>query len=473
MGIILHLLPGKRYNPDMTRRTLAHLLLVLILLTLLAACGQASTDSGNPGDGGFRIITATPRATAIPTATPTPVVPVLDVEEFSGVEVVLWYASDPTAPDLIASRLAWFNQENEYGITVTGRNLFYPNDLEAAVNAAIGSGQTPHVVLAEPYQYLPWAEMEEVVDLSPYLENPAYGISIEDYYPEILGRDDFFDGRWGFPGLFSGQVMLYNQTWAGELGFPAVPETTAVFQRQACAAHEANRDRTGGWIIDPSPGGATAWLLSFDPALDQLLDFKSREAEAAYTFLSELYTEGCAWYPLAAYPDEDFALRQGLFYAVDMRDIGYVAGAFDLANSGDEWTAIGYPNPQGEPVISLSGQSYVVLKSDVKTQIAAWLLIRALTGTESQTALAKSGLYLPLDRETAAELLENESLPSAWRDALALLDQGVVEPPIQQWGVLRSVLQDAQAEVLDERFVPGTMSLFLDRLDSLVDEILQ
>ncbi len=234
-------------------------------------------------------------------------------------------------------------------------NLRYPNDLDAAVAAAIDSAQTPDVVLAEPYQYLPWVRLGEVVDLSPYLDNPAYGLLDENYYPEILDRDATHDGRWGFPGLFSAQVMLYNQTWAGELGFPAVPETTAAFQRQACAAHQANADRTGGWIIDPSPGGSAAWLLSFDPALEQLLDFKSREVEAAYTFLSELYTEGCAWVPLEAYPDKNFALRQGLFYAVDTREIGYVAEAFEQTNSADEWTAIGYPNPQGEPVISLSG----------------------------------------------------------------------------------------------------------------------
>ena len=122
---------------------------------------------------------------------------------------------------------------------------------------------------------------------------------------------------------------------------------------------------------------------------------------------------------------------------------------------------------------ALRGNHTVVLKSTAPRQVAAWLFIRFMTGEESQITLAEEGLFLPLDRNTADVLQEESSLPAAWRDALALLDRGVVEPPIQQWGVLRSVLQDAQAEVMNERFVPGTMSLFLDRLDTLVDELLQ
>ena len=68
---------------------------------------------------------------------------------------------------------------------------------------------------------------------------------------------------------------------------------------------------------------------------------------------------------------------------------------------------------------------------------------------------------------------EDNALPEEWRHALGLLDQAVVEPPVHAWGVLRSVVQDAQAEALSERFVLGTLSLFLDQLDTLADEMEQ
>ncbi|MBN2044374.1 MAG: extracellular solute-binding protein [Anaerolineales bacterium] len=457
----------------MDKRLITRLLLLSMILVLLSACGGSQPRAEETPASGFRIITATPRATAIPTATPTPEVAELESGALAGVSLDFWYGIDPTARDVIGELLGQFNAENEAGIQVTGRNFYYPNDLDAAVTAVLGSSQMPDVVLAEPFQYLPWAEAGQVVDLNPYLKSPAYGLAWEDFYSPVFWRDDTRDGRWAFPGLFSAQVMLYNQTWARELGFESPPETPSAFQRQACAAHASNGDQTGGWMIDPAPGGAVAWILTFERYLDQLLDFKSRQVEAAYTFLSDLYTEGCAWYPAEPYPDEDFALRRGLFYAVNTSEIGYVAEAFDQLGSGDEWRVIGYPNPEGEPLVSLAGQSYVVLESDLKTQIAAWLLIRYLTSEESQMHLAEWGDYLPLTMNAAGQMRENEALPKGWRDALALLDQSVVEPPIQQWGILRSVLQDAQAEVLNERFAPGTMSLFLDQLDALADELLQ
>ena len=148
-----------------------------------------------------------------------------------------------------------------------------------------------------------------------------------------------------------------------------------------------------------------------------------------------------------------------------------MAEAFADAGVNDDWTAIGYPNPQGEPVVSLLGQSYVILESDTETQIAAWLLIRYLTSPESQIKLAQSGLYLPLDRNVATELQEDTAFPSAWRDALALLDQAVVEPYNRHWGGASVPAKYAQSEVLDERFVPGTMALFLDQLDKMVDDL--
>ena len=287
----------------------------------------------------------------------------------------------------------------------------------------------------------------------------------------MIGRDLYDDGRLAFPGLFSARVMLYNQSWAQELGYDQAPATPEAFTEQACAAHLANGDRTGGWMFDPSPGGAAAWLLSFDPWMQQRIDFKSEGVEAAYTFLSDLSRQGCAWSPTARYPDNTFADRLGLFYAVSTREIGYVAEAFESAGSADDWIAISYPNPEGEPVISLYGQSYVLLQSEVESQIAGWLLVRYLVGEDVQREMAESGLYLPLDRNTADVLSRDSTLPPVWRDSLDLLDNAVTEPSIHGWGVLRSVLQDAQAEVIDDRFTPGNLSLFLHQLDELYRDL--
>ncbi len=457
----------------MHKRLLLAYVIIALILVLLPACGGQENENGDPSGPSVRIITSTPSATRTPTITPTPQVPVLGATELDGLSIDLWYFWDPTEPDALAQAVDWFNAENEFGIQVSSRAFIHPVELANAVSQAISAGSQPDIVLADPYQYLPWFDAGEVVELSPYLESPAYGLDLGGFYPAFVSRDMNSGSRLAFPGLFSAHVILYNRTWAEDLGYVSPPADPEEFTEQACTAHLANQDRTGGWMIDPAPAGAAAWLLAFDPNLQRRIDFKSQGVEAAYTFLAELSSQGCAWLPTASYPDQAFAERLGLFYSVSTREFEYVDEAFEASDSQDEWQAIGYPSPQGEPVISLSGRSYVLLEGEIESQIAGWLLVRYLAGEKVQTHLAESSQYLPLDRNTAARLEQDPSLPEEWRQALDLLDQAVVEPPIRAWGVLRSVVQDAQAEALGERFVLGTLSLFLDQLDALAEELQQ
>jgi ABC-type glycerol-3-phosphate transport system substrate-binding protein len=444
------------------------LLLLGTLLILASACGQDDPA----GDGSLRIITATPRATLTPTITPTPQVPALSAEKLDGTRVDLWYLWEPGTEDLISDLAVDFNTGNPDGIELVTRSFAHWEAFELAVEEAIRNGQPPDLTLADPYQYLAWHAAGAVIDLTPYLESPAYGLDVGEFWPVLLGRD-LQDGlRLGFPGLFSARVLLYNQSWAQELGFESPPDSAEDFARQTCAAHLENGDRTGGWIIDRTPGGAAAWLLSFEPALQRSLSFDSAQIVEAYRFLADLRQQGCAWLPFAPYPDAVFAERLGLFYSASSSEIGYVAEAFTAALNRDDWTAIGYPNNQGQPAISVSGQSYVIFETDPVSQTAAWLAVRYLTGAESQRMLAEQGLFLPLDRETAEVLADSKDLPGAWRAVPGLMETARYEPPLAAWRVVRSILQDAQAEVLDERFAIGTISLFMDQLQDLVAEYL-
>ena len=454
-----------------------HILLLALLILGLASCGSGQNLETTP-DRSIRIITSTPRNTAAPTITPTPLVPVLDAEDLQGVEIEFWYVWDPTIPDVLDEIAGQFNQDNPEGIEVVSRRFSHPADFETAMQEAIANQTPPNVALAHPYEYNAWLENDVLVDLAPYLQNPGYGLTEEElaqFYPPMLARDRYGSERRGFPGLISARVLLYNQTWAQELGFNNPPTSAAGFTQQACTAHDANGDRTGGWMIDTSPGSATAWLLAFTGGLESgsRYTFDSEAVVAAYTFLSELRGAGCAWQPTDAYPDQAFVDRLGLFYPVSTREIGYVQQAFDLSESADQWTAIAYPNDLAESRVSFYGTSYVILDSSIEEQIAAWLFIRAMTSTQNQLHLAETNLTLPLSREASAMLQEEQDLPRPWLDALNLLDQAVTEPRFASWGVVRGVVQDALTEVMDERFDPGTISLFLNQLNDLVAELHQ
>ena len=453
------------------------LLLLGLVVLALTACGSDQAVQPTP-DPGIRIITATPRQTATPTVTPTPVVPVLAPGALQDVQIEFWYVWDPTAPDPLQQIVRQFNRDNAEGIKVVSRSFGHPADFNAAMLEAIANGNTPEVVQAHPYEYNAWQSVDVLVDLAPYLDNPTYGLTDEElaqFYPAMLARDLYGNERRGFPALLSARLMLYNQSWAQDLGFNGPPASAAGFAQQACAAHDANGDRTGGWMIDTSPGSAAAWLLAFTQGLESgsRYAFDTGGVEAAYTFLSDLRVAGCAWQPSSPYPDQAFAERLGLFYPVSTREIVYVQQAFDQSGTTDQWTAIGYPNDLGDSWISLYGTSYVVIRSSVEQQIAAWLFIREMTGQQNQVILAESHFFLPLNRQVSAQLQADGSLPEPWLDALDLLEQAVSEPRFSSWWVVRGVLQDALAEVMDERFVPGTMSLFLQQLRDLVGELHQ
>lgn len=447
----------------------------LLLIFALTACGPgvATPDTGTP-QRTLVIITSTPSNTRTPTITPTPIVPELADEDLAGTEIELWYLWSPAEADTLAELAGRFNAENEYDIKINAQAFSHPDDFETALEDAFAASNPPDIILAHPYQYLPWAEAGQLVELTPYLESAAYGNPTfqEDFYPVFAGRDLYDGQRWGIPSLFIGQVMLYNQTWAQELGFPNAPANAAAFQQQACAAAEANGGITGGWIIDGTQGGASAWLLAFAGELEKSgqYRFSSDEVEQGLAFLAGLKEEGCAWQPTAPYPDQAFVDRLGLFYSVSTRDIPFVYSAFTESGSTDKWIATGYPNTAGNNLMSVHGRSYVVVQSTIPQQIASWIAIQYLTSGSSQTSLAENNAYLPLTYSAAQDLVSRNALHPQWQQAVRLLDNAVVEPRLASWRVVRSIVQDAIAQVLDIRFDSGTLPLLIRQLTEMAAE---
>jgi len=454
-------------------------LLLPVLLLVLVSCSGAASNGGNTADNAqrtLRIITSTPQDTPTPTVTPTPIVPVLTEDALAGTNLDFWYVWTPAVPDPVAELVKWFNAENAYGIKVTTQTFSLPSEFEAAMDEAAATGILPDLVLAHPYQYQPWVAEDAVVDLTPYLESSTYGMgdsTLADFYPVFLERDVYGGARWGFPGLFTAEVMLYNQTWGKDLGFNNPPSTAEQFQQQACAAAEESGGLEGGYMAVSAPGSAAAWLLSFAGHLveDGRYLFDWEPVQQAFTFLADLREAGCAWSPDVRYPDAEFFDRQGLFYSVSTVELPYIQANYEASGSSDEWVAIGYPNDSEDPAVSVSGRSYVVMQSTTEQQIAAWLLVCELSGERSQAHMAQTRAYLPLDENAAIRIEGEGSLPDQWYQAAALLENAAAEPRLASWSVIRSVTQDAVSEVLSERFEPGQISLFFNNLIEMVDDL--
>jgi len=111
------------------------------------------------------------------------------------------------------------------------------------------------------------------VDLNPYANDPIWGFSRQeqaDFYPAFWEHDLSDGKRLGVPAQRSGQLLLYNTTWARQLGFDAPPPHPKQFKEQACTAAQANladeeagNDGTGGWMISAEYPVMLSWIYAF------------------------------------------------------------------------------------------------------------------------------------------------------------------------------------------------------------------
>ena len=127
------------------------------------------------------------------------------------------------------SQVASFNTQNEWGIVVSAESKENYSELFSETEAALENSTYPQIVIALPEQALNWDE--HVVDLGPYVNDPVYGwnaFEVSDF-PLVVWRQDEVDGkRYGVPAQRTARLLLYNQSWARELGLtlrPRLPPT--------------------------------------------------------------------------------------------------------------------------------------------------------------------------------------------------------------------------------------------------------
>ncbi|MGD8458431.1 MAG: extracellular solute-binding protein [Anaerolineales bacterium] len=449
------------------------------ILFLLASCGDTSGETSYTGTNiAQHLITITPGGGPTPTPTPTPILPRYDdlAENLPPTQIEFWYVWDAYGTDPYQEIAIQFNASNDYDIEVVAVNQGSYGDLENAVREAITQDELPHIAMAYDYQYLGWDQLDQVaVDLTPYFTDLTFGLegeTLDDIYPVFLEHDLYEERRYGLPAQRSGQVLFYNTTWAGELGYDSPPSTPAEFKGQACAANLFNDNVTGGWFINTSPAAMVSWIYAFGGDLSSAAGYKftAEETVAAFEFLYDLQFRGCAWQPGTLYPNEEFADRRGLFYSSSIAGIPYQLQAFENEEGTDTWVPIPYPGVDGNPVITVYGPSFVMLRSTPEEQFASWVFLRYLLEPSSQALIVEGTGGFPIRKSAVALLEDTDITTSQWLAALDLLEYGHSEPRLASWRTVRSALQDA-GEMLFVAFNPPEISDLLDQLQATADEL--
>jgi multiple sugar transport system substrate-binding protein len=475
--------------PIIRTRLSATLLLFCVLSIAVSACQPFVTGVA---------ATATTQPTRRPTTQPT-IIPdersTLAAElqvspgALAGTKLTFWHPLSGKSADVLNQLVNEFNQRNVYGIFVTPSSYFSESELSAEMeNVFQTNSPLPSMVMASADLLNKWQQdTGDVIDLEPYLNEAGVGLTqqqLADLFPSFFPKEADEAGRLGLPAYRSGGVLFYNQTWANELGFQNPPATLEEFKQQACAAAEANtsdkkrtNDGTGGWFINTGWESAVSWLQAFGFNHLQAggsgdFSFSTPEAEKALTYLKSLNDQGCAWSGRKADPQEYFATRQALFYSASLEDIASQALTNTRLDSQDQWIPIAYPDQTASSEILTTGYDYAILKSDARSQMAAWLFIKWLSDPARHARLAAADTTFPLSYSEVATLGSLGEQNLQWQQALGFISQARQAPDFPDWWMVRQILEDAFWKSLQPNVTESDLPIILRELDATISEVL-
>jgi len=461
------------------RQHLQRIALTLLVVLVLPACQSSDSTPATVTPKPEGTVSLEPAFTAITTSKLG-----VDQSALRGVKVEVWHALFGSSAALFGSQLAEFNTENPWGIIVHAAQQGNYTTLFDKVVLALKDFSPPDIIMALPEQVIVFGEAGAVVDLSPYVHDPVWGMreaELSDFPNAFLAQEKIGDQWWGMPAQRSARFLFYNQTWARELGFDSQPVTPEEFKEQVCAANQAmrsdtdpNNDGKGGWIVDTDSKTVLSWMMAFDggPLQNGNYRFLAPNNIAAFKYLKEMYDENCSWLSSEVTPYEQFASRLALFVTGSLEDLPAQVRAFNQVGNLDEWTVMAFPGNGGSSFM-LYGSSYSLLGSSDENQLASWLFIRWMLSPDNQARWVLSTGLFPLRVSSMVSLANYRIEHPQWRAAVDLIPQGLLQPQLVSWRKVHPIFGDGVSFIFRTDMTSGSVPAVLAQMDRIASELSQ
>ncbi|MBL8101994.1 MAG: extracellular solute-binding protein [Anaerolineales bacterium] len=400
-------------------------------------------------------------------------------EALNGLGITVWIPWYGIESDLFNTFVNEFNSQNEWGIQVSVENQINFANMYENVTASLPKEEKPDLVIALPEHAQGWYADGAVTELTNYVEDPKYGIDSSDIPSAIWNQDLAGEARVAFPAQRTAQFLLWNETWAGELGFDSLPTSAKDFQRQSCGAQKsmltdafAENDALGGWLVNTDSMTAYSWMLAFGGGVleEGNYRFLTPNNMDAFRFLRELSESSCTWQSTSADPLTSFANREALFIAASLTDFPGVARAFASANSTDKWSVMPFPGEENS-AMAVYGSSFVILDSTDEEQLAAWLFVRWLTDNKQDARWVETTHLFPLRTSTLELLGDYEKTHPQWRQAVDLLPQGTLQPQLASWRTVKIMLGDGFAHMYRVNTPSGQVAAILAQMETMSKDL--
>jgi len=455
----------------------AHLVILLVLIFTACQAPVPEKPSGLPIQNGAPNITPTPTSTPLGVSRLN-----VDADSLQGITVDVWHPWRGVEASLFELQVQDFNRINPWGISVKAEGMQTYTELFARISPTIYGPDRPDVVISLPEHALIWDEDDAVLDLNPYVGDPVYGLSDADIsdFPTVFWTQDEVNGkRYGVPAQRTARFILYNLTWAKELGFDNPPANADQFKQQACAGNKSKlsdenpqNDGTGGWLVDTHPMTALSWLLALGGGVIEGDGFRFLTPENidTFRFVKGLSESGCAWNSTAEVPISKFADRSALFATASLEELPDIARAFAQAENSDEWTILPFPGNSGS-VFVIYGSSYIQFKSDDTDQLAAWLFIRWMLQADNQAKWVQSTGLFPLRASTMNYLSDYSASHPQWTLATSMIPQGKLTPQLPEWKTVRVMLGDGFNQMFRVDVPTGQVPAILAQMEAIVTDL--
>lgn len=448
----------------------------LLPVLILAACAPVTAPVAR---------TPVPSMTAAFTPTVRPAgSPLEELEpELKGLTLQVWHPWFGTDARLFETMVEEFNNKNPWGFRVSATGQVSYSMLYTNVTAALPTADRPDMVIALPEQARVWDANGFVADLTPYVDDPIYGWTREEVrdIPQVFWLQDAAgERRVALPFERSARFLLWNKTWAEELGFSEPPVEAGEFRRQACAATQAmtsdpdpDKHGLGGWMVDTEAMTALSWLRAFQGGVQEGEGYRfvTPNNIEAFKFLRTLQEDGCAWTPREDVdPAQALATRHALFITADLGEFSDVSRAFAAEGNKDDWVPLAFPG-QDSQAVEVYGSSLVMIQAEGATQLAAWLFMDWLISAENDARSAKTTGLFPV-RTSSLSLMEDYAASHPrWEQALQAIPQGDIQPQLGSWRKVRVMLGDGFTQMFRISLPSGQVAAVLAQMESTANDL--
>lgn len=430
------------------------LLSIMVLFSLLAACGGGggTANTGNTGGNGSAGESPGNGAAESPSGG-------------KGVTTVqFWHSLGGKNGEYMDALIQRFNESHE-DIEVVGTFQGSYDETVTKLQQAIASGTGPDVSMLERAYVQMFADAEVLEDLTPYLEQS--GISADDFTPGLMGHSYFNDKLVSLPLNRSTPILHVNKTLLDELGL-SVPTTWEEMKEVANAlvVKEGNEFKRYGvsmpydtWYPIAMISQAGGTFFNDD---NTSIGFGDNGAgEKVFSYLKDLQSTGALYYP----PAQDSGnIVNSMFVEGKVGMIFQSTGSIGGLASTVDFDYVTAFLPKDEVHANPTGGANVTMLSSSKNKDAAWEFIRWMEMEEEGGLefILQSG-YLPFTKQ----MVESEKMQELWakepnrKVAYDQLEFAVDTNKDVAWPeIMHEFFSAIEAIMYDSKDIPSTLDTF-------------